>query len=379
MKTRWLAVFGGDAEQERRMVFELESRLSSIEHLRCVPRLEVPPGEPWVAVLPSTSQVETVAQQARAAGAHAVYLLQGEADEAPPALVEGWVDDVLLVPIRPLELVSKLAHLDALQRFEDLREVNLSLAGLTASLREDLRVVEALHLARQPRRLGEYRGFRVESRYLAGMRSGGDHFDVIESKDGSRLSLLLSDSSSFGLSSAVLSALMRVSLRVAAESSPGPAALVGAIYDEVRLTLEKADRLSLFCGSLSRKDLLLKYTHWGTSVIFHSPQGGDWQRLTPQGAALTPDGLPDLNESELKLSPKDRLVFLTDGFLEGVGGLTALEATLKKHRGDEPKVLLNELVFQVKRELPRPDDFPEQDCTAIVLDVDSNVVRLALR
>jgi hypothetical protein len=68
---------------------------------------------------------------------------------------------------------------------------------------------------------------------------------------------------------------------------------------------------------------------------------------------------------------------VSDGFVETVGGAEQARALLDRFRDREPADCLNELVFEVKKRFAEPDDMPEQDCTAVILDVDSKVIRLA--
>ena len=81
------------------------------------------------------------------------------------------------------------------------------------------------------------------------MKAGGDHFDLAESKDGQQLSLLLSDSSSYGLSSAVLSTVMRVMVRLSSEESRSAVETVGRIQEEFKATLTEKDGFRFFTAS----------------------------------------------------------------------------------------------------------------------------------
>ncbi len=379
MKQWWVGIICGDVEEERRVARELARTSGGDFSIRFVPRLEVPRGESWVAgiVRGAVSDPAEAASSARAAGARAVYLIQRQEEAIPEALLQGQVDDVILLPLRPLELLSKFSHVEFLGQFEEISSLNLSVSGLVSSLKDDLQIVEALHRARQPRRFGNLKGFKVESRYLAGTRSGGDHFDVIDAKDGGQMSMILSDSSSFGLSSAVLSTLMRVVLRVSVNSPQSSVDTLKAIYDDVKLTLKERDQLSLFYGTISRKDYVLRYSHLGASGVYHSSSGGAFSSVPSQGNALTQSGFSAVGEAELRLVPHDRLALISDGFIEAAGGEAELKKLLARFRQEDSRDLLNELVFRVKSQMKNADDMPNQDCTAVVFDVDSKVLRLA--
>jgi hypothetical protein len=295
----------------------------------------------------------------------------------PEALRLGAVDDVLVHPFRPVEVHSKLRHYRQILMWDEVTRLNASFAELVAGLQDDLQLAGRLQKGRLPSRFPEVRGFRVASRYLAGMRSGGDHFDLADSKDGGQLSIVLSDSSSYGLSSAVLSALVRVTLKLTAEQTASCVETVRKIRDELVATLREKDRLSLFYGVLTRKDLSLRYLNLGTSCAFVSSAGGAFRELAHQGGPITQaDGLSGATEGRITLQPSDRLVLVSDGFLDAAGGASAAAKLLDEFRAKEPADLLNELVYRVKKAFTEEDEMPAQDCTAVLFDVDSRVLRL---
>ncbi|HUP56219.1 MAG TPA: hypothetical protein VM598_02125, partial [Bdellovibrionota bacterium] len=181
----------------------------------------------------------------------AVFLVVQEASAIPAALLDGRVDDVLVHPFRALELQSKIRHYQQILMWDEVSRLNASFSEVIAELHEDLKLAERLQKGRLPTRFPDMKGFKVTSRYAAGMRSGGDHFDLAESRDGQTLSIVLSDSSSYGLSSAVLGALMRVANKLSADTARSSLDTVARIREEVLATLKEKDRLSLFYGVLS--------------------------------------------------------------------------------------------------------------------------------
>jgi serine phosphatase RsbU (regulator of sigma subunit) len=154
---------------------------------------------------------------------------------------------------------------------------------------------------------------------------------------------------------------------------------VRKIQDELLAALRETDQLSLFYGVISRKDYRLRYVNLGSSCAFYAPSGGDFRQLESQGEALSrskrfsPEGV----EGVIEMEPEDRLALISDGFVEAVGGPGPLIELLNKFRKKDPKETLNELAYRVKSTLTDADDLPAQDCTALLLDVDTRVIRLA--
>jgi len=308
----------------------------------------------------------------------ALFLLVEDPSGIPPALSDGRVDDVLVHPFRPLEALSKIQRFQQIMMWDEVSKLNESFHDLLGRLQEDLRLAERLQKAKSPVRFPELKGFRTSTRYMVGMKSGGDHFDLAESKDSSQLAMILSDSSSYGLSSSVLSVLMRVAVKLSTEESRSSHETVRRIHEELLLTLGEKDQLSLFYGVLSRKDYRLRYLNLGSSRAFYAPPGADFQDLPSHGGSISrSSGAIPQGEGVIALEPEGRLILLSDGFLNAIGDAEAVRKLLNSTRRAESADLVNELVFRVKSRFAEPDDLPEQDCTVAVLDVDSRVIRLA--
>lgn len=312
----------------------------------------------------------------------AVFLIVHEKDATPEALLNGSVDDVLVFPFRPLEVQSKLRHYEHILLWDEVKSLNTSFSEIIESLKSDLQLAERLQKSKLPVRFPQIKGFRLANRYMAGMRSGGDHFDLAESTDRAQLSMVLSDSSSYGLSSAVLSVLMRVAMKLTFEEARSCADTVHRILDELRLALGEKDKLSLFYGVVSRRDFKLRFVNIGTSCALHAKKGGEFQLLPSNGMAITSSLIAALAPTQLEelgmtLEPDDRLALISDGFVEMVGGIEPLKKILNELRAKEAVDSVNELVYRVKATFTDPDDMAAQDCTAVIFDVDAKMLRLA--
>ncbi len=288
------------------------------------------------------------------------------------------VDDLILYPFRRIEIQSKFRLHQHLRLWSEVGELHRSFNDLLKGLDEDVQLAERLQKARLPNRYPAVRGLAIRSRYLAGIK-GGDHFDLAESKDTSKISILLSDSSSYGLSSAFLSTLMRMTLKLSRDEARPAIDTVKLIADELLLGLKEKDRLALFYGILNRKDFRFKYLHLGGSAFLHARKGKGFEIHASHGEplSLTNSDLSRFTEREVVLEPEDRIVLLSDGFIEACGGLVEAKALIDPLRAKDAVDLTNELVFRVKRKLIDPDDLPSQDCTALVFDIDAKLLRLA--
>ncbi len=309
----------------------------------------------------------------------AILLVLNETSIYPNLLREGKLDDILVYPFRSLEILSKIRNFEQLQMWNEVSHLNASFSELIQKMKVDLELGERLHKAKLPRRFQDIKGFKVLSRYLAGLKSGGDYFDLAESRDGGSLSVFLSDSSSYGLSGAVLSTLMRVVLKVSTErmsKAGGTIETVGLIYDDLLLTLGEREQLSLFFGTIFRQEKKLRYVNLGNSLALYAKSGEKFVELASHGSALSRfSGFTAKIEHELDIDSDGRLVLISQGFVDEIGGVTEITKILNDFRTKEPVDSINEFVFRAKSKLKEKDDMPARDCTILVLDADGKILK----
>jgi hypothetical protein len=310
----------------------------------------------------------------------AIFLILEQTSEIPASFLEGKVDDILVTPFRPLEVLSKIHHFEKILMWNEVVDMNASFSEAIHKMSEDLGLAERLQKAKQPKRFQAIKGFRVSNHYLVGLRSGGDYFDLADSSDGSNLSVVLTHSTSYGLSSSILSALMRVTLKLSAEQM-GKAGVVTEtvkhVYDDLLLTLGDKAQLSLFYGTISRSEQVLRFLNVGTAAVFYAEPGDDFKALPTQGGAMSKNQVfVQLSEHELRLSPHGRLALISHGFVSALGSLEDVGRILSQFRQKDAIDAVNELTFQVKSKFTEAGGMPAQDCTAMIFDVDSRVIKL---
>lgn len=306
----------------------------------------------------------------------ALFLVVQEDERQVVELLEkGWVDDVLVWPFRELEIHSKMNRYHQILMWDEVSTLSDSFSDLVERLKEDLQLTERLHKRKIKTSYKGVKGLEVSSRYLAGLRPGGDYFDLAESKArASQVSLVMTDSSSYGLSSAVLTVLMRIMIKLASENC---IKTVNRIYEEISDLLGEKDKLSLFYGTISRRDLKLRYLNLGNLSIYHAKKDKNFKELRSHGEWITRRSQFKLmSEGAITLHPNDRLILLSDGFTDELGGAPSTLEVFNHMRSKEQADILNELVYRVKSGFSEETEFPLQDCTAVVIDVNANALRV---
>lgn len=379
-----ISVRASSPADETRIAKSLKPLLAELKHIQVVELSRLDGPGAIVVVDASAPDLKRWLSQFNASErrqSSMVWLWVDEAAPLPDSFLSGQVDDLLIHPIRPLELLSKLRHFEQHRVVQEVHRMQSALEKVLKDLNMDLEVLERLQKARLPVRFSDVKGFQVTSRYLAGQKSGGDYFDLAESADGNQLGILVTDSSSYGLSSAVLSAVARVVSRVSVEQARSVREMVRSFYEELLMPLGPKDRLSIFYATLSRKDYVLRFLGLGTVRAFYRAPKGAYVELPTQGGPLSQGSRnalssPSLIEASFAWEPGGRLVILSDGFLESLGGADAALELLKRFKTRDAKDLLNELAFGIKGRLADPrEDLPDQDCTGMVMDLDPKVIR----
>jgi hypothetical protein len=172
---------------------------------------------------------------------------------------------------------------------------------------------------------------------------------------------------------------MRMTMKLSQNEARSCSETVKLISDELLLGLKEKDRLALFYGVLNRKDFRFRYLHLGGMGFLHARKGKPFEIHASHGDPLSLANADPtaFTEREIVFEPEDRIVLLSDGFIEACGGLVEAKALVDPLREKESADLTNELVFQVKKKMVDPDDLPAQDCTVLVFDIDAKLLRLA--
>jgi sigma-B regulation protein RsbU (phosphoserine phosphatase) len=304
-----------------------------------------------------------------------VVLVLEQSEIIPDAECLSDVDDLIVSPFRTAEVISVLRHHHQKLAMESLMEE----ASLVASdMNAANSLLERILMEKTPKRFSGIKGIQVMSRHLSGLRPGGDYFDVFESEKKDFVNFLLVDSSNYGISSALLGMILSSSARIASSAESSPSHWVRAIFTEIKTALGDTGHFSIFFGRLNRRDFSLHYQLFGSIESYLMHPTGKGSRLRKHGGEIKAESEPGVSEEfVIQLEPKDRLVILSDGFVSGAGGDESLERIFCEKQEQDPFTLVNELAFQIKSKLSPGEVFPGEDCSAVVIDIEKRVLRLA--
>lgn len=202
---------------------------------------------------------------------------------------------------------------------------------------QQLRIAESLQRSLLPQRLPEVPHVEFGARYLAGaagLRVGGDWYDVLPLPDG-RVAFALGDVVGKGLPAASAMGQVRYALRAYAVLDPAPAAVL-ACLDDFFATRDDEEIVTLVYGVLDPAEGVLVWANAGhpPPLVVSSPGEVDPDpvaevptaevpaaQLGPRTLSALADGTPlgvrsARQEATHQLTPGDCLVLYSDGLVE---------------------------------------------------------------
>lgn len=306
------------------------------------------------------------------------FLVTEKGDFVSPLLKNGQIEDALVYPFRVVELLGKLKLCQHLLLWKEMNSLNSRLEKVTEGFKGDIELASRLQKLCAPRRFKPLKIMTPFYRYFAGTKPGGNYFDLMTSINESSYSILLSDSSSYGLSSLVLSMVLKIAVKVNAGELSAPDKTAEMILHEALSTLREKDKLSLFFGSLSRFSSELSYVHFGENLFLYAQDGKKFEIIPTTGDALSQrSALPLPPSHVIKLNPKDRLVLISKGLSEECGGEKEVMNIINQRKDKRLEDILNDLSVELRVKMKNSNkEFPDKDCTMSFFELSDKVTQL---
>ena len=296
-------------------------------------------------------------------------------EDLPESFVAGVADDLYVLPGRRLDFFSKIRLHESIKALRELEHSSVAIPGLVEKLQEDLILAQKIQRRLIRDKFPSIGPLSIKSKYWCGMKSGGDYFDVFEFADKQHIGVLLSDSSSYALSTKFLSSLMHIS-GVEGSDATNPSAIVTRLFGSLKDDMKAKDQLSIFYGVIDKKTYTMRFVNCGSAQAFIAGTKGSWISES-SGDVLTKDNPHVPAAKEVCLEPSGRLIILSDGWRDAFKN--SLEKFIETSTSTDAQQLVNDMSFRLKKSLDdsESDAMPAEDCSLLILDMAKNLLRLA--
>ncbi len=284
--------------------------------------------------------------------------------------------------IKDLEKDLSLKEAELVSYRLELAKANQLLEKVIADMGQEVKLAALVQKLLNPTEIPNIPGIEFSTKFLPGMKSGGDYFDIFEHDDRLKFGIILSSCSGYAMSALFLSVLMKLSAQMEARKGAEPDQVIKQMAAEIVPNIQKNDSASLFYGVIDRRNYELRYCSVGNLMGFLQAQGNEnLVQLQPSAKALA----KDFNEKPLthaiSLGPRDRLILCSEGVWaaqspdhEAFGKERLSKAILHAPRSGVHSVR-NEILYQVEKFTTLSD--PQRDQTVVVTEVKDKVIKLA--
>ena len=221
---------------------------------------------------------------------------------------------------KPLDFEDLRVTIDrTLRHMAEWREALLSRDKLVA-LQNELDVARQMQQSILPTQFPKGPGYGVYGKMEAARNVGGDFFDVLYLKDG-RIGLAIADVSDKGVPAALFMMSSRTLLKSIALDHTGPGKVLGEVNDLLQEDNEAGMFVTVLYGVYDPSNRELTYANGGhnSPLVVHGDGTSTLLPLT-QGIALGVAADIKYQQNSVTLSPRDTVVFYTDGVTEAMNG-----------------------------------------------------------
>lgn len=284
--------------------------------------------------------------------------------------------------IRDLEKEMSLKEAELASYRMELGKANQLLEKMIVDMGQELKLAALVQKVLSPTEIPNIPGIEFSTKFIPGMKSGGDYFDIFEHDDRLKFGIILSSCSGYAMSALFLSVLMKLSAQMEARKGAEPDQVIRQMAAEIVPNIQKTDSASLFYGVVDRRNYELRYCSIGNLMGFLQVHGSENPiQLQPSAGPLNKDFNENPLTHSIALGPRDRFILCTEG-------LWMAPSTSQEQFGKERMIktithaprsgvhsVRNEILYQVEQFTGLSE--PQRDQTVIITEVKDKVIKLA--
>jgi len=267
---------------------------------------------------------------------------------------------------------------DLLQKYkQSLKDSNNRIKKITKNLDSSISLVRDIHKNLIPVRLPHIPGFEFSFKFLP-TRYGisGDFFNVIKIKDTMSFGILLSNCSTYMVSSLFLSSFLKFSPELKSYQSAKD--FFSFTAKNISSSLNKKEKVNLFYGLISRSSFELDYCLAGDIFVGHKSQGGKFDVLPAHTSSLIQKNKFSFKSGRCHLNSKDILLLCSPGIAGRVNkkgkvfGTQRIIQAAKKKSSEGVLEIRQNVLFSCNEFSDTPST---QDATVLAIKVADRILK----
>jgi phosphoserine phosphatase RsbU/P len=243
-------------------------------------------------------------------------------------------------------------------------------------MEEELSIAKDLQVSMLPAECPEIAGLDIAAYSMSAMEVGGDFYDFIE-MGADKACLVIGDVTGKSVSGALVMSASRSIFRMLSEENVSVADIMIRANRRTKKDIKSGMFVALLYAVLDAKEKRIQMCSAGQTQPIHLRAGADRADLVETVGDTFPLGIledVDYQETQVQMTPGDKLVFYTDGIVEAMNpasemfGFERLQEIIRQSKALNADALLKEIVEGV-------EDFAagaaqHDDITIIVVNVE---------
>ncbi|MCB9061961.1 MAG: hypothetical protein H6622_10600 [Halobacteriovoraceae bacterium] len=256
---------------------------------------------------------------------------------------------------------EKIVDENMVQQVEELTQYSVG----------QLERIKRIHEAVVPLRSEELKGLKLYSKYAAGVKSGGEFYDILKTEN--EIVLFVSSSSSYIVSSIILSHFEAIKSLTHFSDEVMENFLKGVHQEISTLQFKKPTEkdLDLILLRFNLRTMSVDGHNFGET---HFISNFNQHLFLSNDLKVVPENFKKASISQM-LDRGEKIIVLSPGFLKNcndvINGME-IDDFIESIIHNEPREILTELFYQLKKDMAA--SFLDYDATAIVIEVDQNVI-----
>ncbi len=188
-------------------------------------------------------------------------------------------------------------------------------------IEKEISVAREIQKMLLPYQLPQGKNFEISAMNIPSKEVGGDYYDFIQ-LDDHHIGFAIGDISGKGIPGALLMSNLQATLRASVWQLREPADVMKKINNQIAETTSPEKFATFFYGILDSKKLTFTFTNAGHNYPIIKKQDGQYCHLTDVGLVIGVKADFEYDQTKMKLSHGDTLVFYTDGITEALNPQT---------------------------------------------------------